>query len=176
MLAMKKPRRAGLELLLVALAALAALASACTRQSKPLAVPELAEVDSIYISRSEGSSVVSRYETTDRERIAAILEHLRKHNPDEFRVETRLYAKVVNPRLPDYEYDILFLGSEGPLLAVLIGPDWLAGAHDDVEDFTDQQRINLYRRRPLSAAEREALVSLLQMQPGDENIITSHTH
>ena len=169
MLAMKQPRMAGLGLVLVALAA------ACTRQSKPLAVPELAEVDSIYVSRSEGSSMIWKYETTDRERIAAILEHLRKHNPDEFRVETRLYATVVNPALPDYEYDILFLGSEGPLLAVLIGPDWLAGAHDDVEDFTDQGRINLYRRRPLSASEREGLVALLQMQPGDRNIISQHT-
>lgn len=161
----------GLRLILV----MVALGTACTRQSKPLAVPELAEVDSIYISQMKGGSVTWRYETTDRGRIAAILEHLRTHNPDEFRVETRLYAKVVNPRLPDYEYDILFLGSEGPLLAVLIGPDWLAGAHDDVEDFTDQGRINLYRRRPLSASEREAFVSLLQMQPGDENILASHT-
>jgi hypothetical protein len=166
MFLMKRSRMAGLGLILV----MVALAAACTRQSKPLAVPELADVEYIYVSKMNGSDVVWRYENKDRGRISAILEHLRKHNPDEFRVETRLYAKVVNPRLPAYEYDILFVSPYGYPLTVVIGPDWLGGK-DALEDFTDQQRLNLYRRRPLSASEHEALVSLLQMQPGDENML-----
>lgn len=167
---MKSPRAAGLGFVLL----LVVLVAACTRQSKPLAVPELANVDNVYISKMNGSSVVWRYELTDRARIAAILDHLRKHNPDEYRIETRLYAKVVNPRLPNRDYDILFLSPTQVLLAVVVGPDWLGGGHDDREDLTDQKRLNQYRRRPLSASEREALVSLLQMQPGDENILARH--
>jgi len=164
---MKPSRKAGLLLV-----ALVALAVACTRQSKPLAVPELAEVDHIYVSQSKDASMVWKYETSDRGRIAAILDHLRKHNADEYRVETNLYAKVVNPALPDYEYDILFAGSNGYPLAVVIGPDWLGG-RDDLEDFTGQGRRNLYRRRPLSASERKDLLPLLQIRPGDRDILSS---
>src|SRR5215207_3728608 len=70
-LEMKPSRKAGLLLV-----ALVALAVACTRQSKPLAVPELAEVDHIYVSQSKDSSMVWKYENSDRGRIAAILDHL----------------------------------------------------------------------------------------------------
>ena len=159
---MKRWRTAGLVLL--------ALAAACTRESVPLTVPELADVDNVYVSKMNGSSVVWRYELTDRGRIGAILDHLRKHNADEYRIETDLYAKWVNRRLPDHEYDILVLSPVHVLLGVVVGPDWLGG-QDDLERFPNQRRLNLYRRRPLSAPERAALVRLLQMQPGDENIL-----
>ncbi|MES1240223.1 MAG: hypothetical protein ABUT39_01255 [Acidobacteriota bacterium] len=162
MLTAKPWRTAGLILL--------GLAAACTRSSVPLDVPKLEDVETVYISRNQDSKVVWRYELRDRARIAAILDHLDNHNPDEYRIETNLYAKWVNPRLPEYEYDFMFLSPVHVLLGVTIGPDWLGG-EDDLERFPDQGRLNLYRRRPLSAAERATLVSLLEIRSGDENML-----
>lgn len=142
----------------------------CTRQSVPLAIPKLEDVETVYISKMQGSRVLWRYDLKDPARIAPILEHLRTHNPDEYRIETDLYSHWVNPRLPEYEYDIGFLSPLHVLLSVAIGPDWLGG-EDDLERFPNQRRINLYRCRPLGAEERAALVALLQMRPGDRNIL-----
>ncbi len=149
------------------------LAAACTRPSIPLDVPKLENVESVFISRNEDSKVVWRYQLRDRARIAAILDHLDKHNSDEYRIETDLYAKWVNARLPDYEYDFIFMSPVSVLLGVTVGPDWLGG-EDDRERFPNQRRLNLYRRRPLSAEERAALVSLLEMRPGDVDMLAQH--
>jgi hypothetical protein len=61
------------------------------------------------------------------------------------------------------------------LLGVTVGPDWLGG-EDDLERFPNQRRINLYRRRPLSAEERKTLVSLIEMRPGDVNMLAEPRH
>ncbi len=143
----------------------------CTRQSVPLAIPKLEDVETAWVSKMKGGHVLWRYDLKDPARIAPILEHLRMHNPDEYRIETDLYSYWVNPRLPEYEYDIGFLSPKVHVsLSVAVGSNWLGG-EDDLERFPNQGRINLYRRRPLSAEERAALVALLQMRPGDRNIL-----
>jgi len=167
-------RVAGL-VLAVSMVSVAVLAAGCTRPSKPLVIPEAKDLEGMYISKhGPGGFTLWTYHLTDPGRIAAILDHLKKHNPDEYRIETRVYAWVVNPRLPDYEYSFSINGDTSMKLAVLIGPDWLGAAHDGVESFPGERRINLYRRRPLGADERATLVRLLEKQPGDRNMLDSN--
>src|SRR5215210_3603273 len=64
-------RTAGLVLL--------ALATACTEPSKPLAIPDPADIESMYVYRLTDSVSSWAYETMDRRRIAAVLARLREH-------------------------------------------------------------------------------------------------
>jgi hypothetical protein len=153
---MKLTTTAGLVLL--------ALAAACTEPSKPLAVPDPAEIESMYVYRLNDSVNSWAYETMDRRRIAAVLAHLREHNTG-YRVATRLSVRLRNSHLPDHDYQILFLSAADIPLGVYIGPDWLAGKDDLVKFPESERRLNLSRQRPLGASEREALVALVEPQP-----------
>jgi hypothetical protein len=161
--AMTRSRTAGL--------ILAILAAGCTRSSKPFVLPRAEEVESIFVSKHDAKGrTLWTYDLKDRQRIAAIVEHLEKHNPDEYRIETDLYAYWVNKPLPQYEYSFGVMKATTMALAVVVGPDWLGGAHDGVEYFNGK-RLNVYRRRPLGAEERAQLVGLLEMRPGDVNML-----
>jgi hypothetical protein len=143
---------------------LMALAAACTEPSKPLAVPDAAEIESMYVYRLRDSANTWAYETADRRRIAAVLAHLREHNAG-YRVATRLSVRLRNSHLPDHDYQILFLSASSIPLGIHIGPDWLAGRDELVKFPESERRLNLSRQRPLGAAEREALVALVEPQP-----------
>ncbi|HEX3127055.1 MAG TPA: hypothetical protein VH394_06975 [Thermoanaerobaculia bacterium] len=154
-----------------ALVLVAVLVASCTRASKPFILPKAEEVDSIFVSKHDAKGLtVWTYDIKDRKRIDAIVEHLQKHNPDEYRIETDLYAYWVNKPLTQYEYSFALMKPTSMALAVLVGPDWLGGAHDGVEYFNGK-RLNVYRRRPLGAEERKELVRLLEMRPGDRNML-----
>jgi hypothetical protein len=142
--------------------ALMALAAACTQPSQPLAVPDAADVESMYVYRMKDSVSVWAYETADRGRIAAVLARLREHNTG-YRAATSLSARFRNRHMPDHDTEILFLGSGDIPLAVYIGPDWLAGKDDRVK--YPERRLDLSRRRPLGASEREALFDLVEPLP-----------
>jgi hypothetical protein len=160
--AMKESRIAGL--------ILAVLVAGCTRPSKPFVLPKAEEVQEIFVSKHAHGLTLWTYNIKDRQRIDAIVEHLEQHNPDQYRIETDFYAYWVNKPLPEYEYSFALMKETSMALAVVVGPDWLGGAHDGVEYFNGK-RINVYRRRPLGAEERTQLVRLLEMRPGDRNML-----
>ena len=86
---MKPSRMAGLVLL--------ALATACTRPTKPFTIPELKDVDYVHVSQIEGTTKVQEYEIRDPRRIAPILAHLKEHNHG-YRTETFLGDLFSKPR------------------------------------------------------------------------------
>jgi hypothetical protein len=154
-----------------ALVLVAVLLAGCTRSSKPLIVPKTEDVTHIFVSKHDAKGfTVWTYEITDPGRIAAIVNHLREHNPDEYRIETDFYAYWVNKRLPPYDYSFALMTETSMAVALTVGPDWLGAAHDGVEYFNGK-RINVYRRRPLGAGERAELVRLLEKRPGDINML-----
>lgn len=143
----------------------------CTRSSKPLIVPKAEDVSHVFVSKHDAKGfTVWTYEIEDPARIAAIVDHLREHNPDEYRIETDFYAYWVNKRLPPYDYSFALMTETSMAVALTVGPDWLGAAHDGVEYFNGK-RINVYRRRPLGAEERAELVRLLEKRPGDINML-----
>ncbi len=153
---MKLPKWAGLVLMV--------LAAACTERSQPLAVPDPADVDHMYVFRNENDMTDWAYETTDRRRISAILAHLKERN-DGYRIETSLYLRVLpwNPAPPEADYEVLLMSPTTTALSFEVGPDWLGG-NDGLVKFPEWRR-NLNRQRPLGVEEREALVGMLEPQP-----------
>src|SRR5690348_17311696 len=98
----------------------------CTRSSKPLIVPKTEVVSHVFVSKHDAKGfTVWTYELTDPVRIAAIVNHLREHNPDEYRIETDFYAYWVNKRLPPYEYSFALMTETSMAVALTVGPAWL---------------------------------------------------
>ena len=162
---MKLSRMAGLVLM--------ALTAACTEKSQPLAIPDLADIESMYVFRRADDGTDWAYETTDRKRIGAILAHLRDHNSG-YRIETSLYVRLWNPAPPDSDYQVLFMAPTDLPLGFEVGPDWLGGKDDLVKFPESERRRNLARERPLGAEERAALVALLEPQPLGGNLRFIH--
>ena len=144
---MKPSRMAGLALL--------ALASACSRPTKPFAIPDLKQVQYVQVSQIEGTSTVWEHEIRDPRRIAPILAHFREHNRG-YRTATFLGEMLSRDRVQIYA--VSFSGDDGVPLIIWVGPDWLGGIDKAVE-FDGEM---LERDRPLSASEREALLALIR--------------
>ena len=144
---MKPSRMAGLALL--------ALASACSRPTKPFAIPNLKQVQYVRVSQIEGTSEVWEHEIRDPRRIVPILAHFREHNRG-YRTATFLGEMLSRERVQIYA--ISFGGDDGVPLIVWVGPDWLGG----IDTAVGLDGKMLERDRPLSASEREALLALVR--------------
>lgn len=146
---MKPLRMAGL--------VLAALALACSRSAPPFVIPDLEDLEYLYVTQLEGTTKVWQHEIRDPKRIKPILAHFREHNSG-YRQPTDLSRMVASDsRVQDHA--ISFSTGEGVPLIIWIGPDWLGG-FDQV--YEEDGRSSISRYRPLDASEREALLSLIR--------------
>ncbi|HEX3129064.1 MAG TPA: hypothetical protein VH394_17150 [Thermoanaerobaculia bacterium] len=130
------------------------LVASCFPPDKPMLIPALGEMDFVVVHHLKlPGTPVWTHEIRDPKRIAAILEHLRKHNTG-YRADSRFHDPLFGSR--DHEYKIDFHDKADTLpLIIWIGPNWIGGM--------DLRRGEPWsaRYRRLRASERRELLALI---------------
>jgi hypothetical protein len=137
------------------MAALAGLPLACAKQEVPadcLVIPEASQVEMVKVAlRNADGTTKSDYQIDTRPRIEELIAALKGHRGEACRT-------VVKSR--PQEMSVSFQGYDSVPLILWIGPDWIGGV--DTKKGPDGWLIG--RWRPLGAAERASLLSLLRKE------------